>query len=66
MRTTLPADIKMNGHYTKKSTADLLGIGRSTLDRHIAEGNIRVRMHRYTTRVTITGREIIRFFNAES
>jgi hypothetical protein len=43
-----------------------LKIGRTTLDNHILNGEIKVNLHRYTSRVTIKGSEIIRFFNARS
>lgn len=66
MTAVLPTDIALNGNYNKSDTAKMLGIGRSTLDAHIAEGHIRVVRHRYSNRVSIKGREIIRFFNAES
>ena len=66
MTAVLPDDIKVNGHYTKKQASEILKIDRSTLDRHIEERHIKVKMHRYSKRVTITGQEIIRFFNAEA
>lgn len=67
MPAILPADIHMNGFYNKKETAKILGIGRSTLDAHIAKGEIRVVKRRYSKKkVSIKGSEIIRFFNAVS
>ena len=66
MTSELPDDIKMNGHYKKKEVAEMLGIGRTTLDNHIKCNHIRVNKHRYSSRVTIKGSEIIRFFNAIS
>ena len=66
MTAFLPDDIKVNGQYTKKQTSEILKIGRSTLDKHIREANIKVKLHRYSKRITITGKEIIRFFNAEA
>ena len=64
MTSELPDNIKANGHYKKKEVAQMLGIGRTTLDNHIRCNNIRVNKHRYSKRVTIKGSEIIRFFNA--
>lgn len=65
MTSVLPA-VDINGNYKKIEVARLLGIGRSTLDNHIKEGAIRVNRHRYTSRITIKGSEIIRFFNARA
>jgi hypothetical protein len=66
MTAFLPDDLKANGQYTKKQTSEILKIGRSTLDKHILERNIKVKMHRYSKRLTIQGSEIIRFFNAQA
>lgn len=66
MTSELPDNIKLSGHYKKKEAAKMLGIGRTTLDNHIKNHNIRVNKHRYSKRVTIKGSEIIRFFNAIS
>lgn len=64
MTSVLPS-IDLNGNYKKVEVAKILGIGRTTLDNHIREGQIRINHHRYTSRVTIKGSEIIRFFNAK-
>ena len=64
MTSVLPA-IDANGNYKKIEVARILKIGRSTLDNHIQNGEIKVNLHRYTSRVTIKGSEIIRFFNAK-
>lgn len=64
MTSVLPDNIALDGNYKKNEVAKMLGIGRTTLDNHIKEGHIRTTRHRYTTRVTIKGREVIRFFNA--
>lgn len=64
MTSVLPP-IQMDGNYPKSEVARILGISRTTLDKFIKEGNIRCNRHRYTTRVTIKGREIERFFNAK-
>ena len=66
MTSELPDNIKANGHYKKSEVAEMLGIGRTTLDNHIKSHAIRVNKHRYSSRVTIKGSEIIRFFNAVS
>lgn len=63
MKSVLP-EIAPDGNYKKVEVAKMLGIGRSTLDRMICNGSIRVNRHRYTKNVTIKGREIIRYFNA--
>ena len=63
MTSVLPA-VDSNGNYKKVEVAKILGIGRSTLDNHIKEGQIKINHHRYTSRITIKGAEIIRFFNA--
>ena len=63
MTSVLPA-IDTNGNYKKTEVAKILKIGRTTLDNHISRGEIKVNLHRYTSRVTIKGSEIIRFFNA--
>ena len=63
MTSVLPA-IDLNGNYKKVEVAKLLGIGRTTLDNHIKDGEIKINRHRYTSRITIKGAEIIRFFNA--
>jgi predicted site-specific integrase-resolvase len=65
MTSVLPS-IETNGNYKKIEVAKMLGIGRTTLDNHIKAGDIRINIHRYTTRVTIKGSEIIRFFNARA
>lgn len=65
MRSVLP-EFAPHGNYTKVETARILGIGRSTLDRMIEDGNIRVIRHRYTKRLSIKGSEIVRFFNAQA
>ena len=63
MTSVLPV-IDANGNYKKIEVAKILKIGRTTLDNHILNGEIKVNLHRYTQRVTIKGSEIIRFFNA--
>jgi predicted site-specific integrase-resolvase len=64
MTSVLPP-ISENGNYKKVEVAKILGIGRTTLDNHIKSGDIRINIHRYTTRITIKGSEIIRFFNSK-
>lgn len=64
MTSVLPP-ISENGNYKKVEVAKILGIGRTTLDNHIKAGDIRINIHRYTTRITIKGSEIIRFFNSK-
>lgn len=65
MTSTLP-DIDNNGNYKKIEVAKILQIGRTSLDNFIKNGQIRVNRHRYTSRITIKGAEIIRFFNARA
>lgn len=64
MTSVLPP-ISENGNYKKVEAAKILGIGRTTLDNHIKAGHIKCNLHRYTTRITIKGSEIIRFFNSK-
>ena len=64
MTSALPA-FDANGNYKNVEVAKILKIGRTTLDNHILNGEIKVNLHRYTSRVTIKGSEIIRFFNAK-
>lgn len=64
MTSVLPP-ISENGNYKKVEVAKILGIGRTTLDNHIKAGDIRINVHRYTTRITVKGSEIIRFFNSK-
>lgn len=65
MTSVLPP-ISENGNYKKIEVAKILGIGRTTLDNHIKAGQIKCNLHRYTSRITIKGSEIIRFFNSRA
>lgn len=65
MTSVLPP-ICENGNYKKIEVAKILGIGRTTLDNHIKAGQIKCNLHRYTSRITIKGSEIIRFFNSRA
>lgn len=64
MRPTLPEDFKLNGRYNKSQTARILGISRTSLDKYIRQGDIRVEINRRTQTIYIMGTAIMKFFNS--
>lgn len=64
MIAELPADLKPNGRYNKSQTARILDISRTTLDKYIKQGDIKVEMNSRTNSLYIKGTSIYRFFNS--
>ena len=64
MTAELPADLKPNGRYSKSQTARILAISRTTLDKYIRMGEIKVELNRRTLVPYIKGTSIFRFFDS--
>ncbi len=64
MTPELPADLKPNGRYNKSQTARILDISRTTLDKYIKKGEIRIEYNRRTLTPYIKGTSIFKFFNS--
>ena len=57
--------VKADGHYSPKETAQLLGIGLTTLYSHTRYGNIGFEVHSHNKRRFYVGAEIVRFWGAQ-
>lgn len=57
--------VKSDGRYSPKETAQLLGIGTTTLYLHTRQGHIRFGVHSHNKRRFYLGSEITRFWGAE-
>ena len=66
MQNPLNNGCKPNEHYCKKRAALLLGCSRTTLDKYITEGWIRLTLHKKLGTISIKGTELIGFYNSRS
>ncbi len=66
MENPLENNCNPNRHYSKSEASRMLGISRPTLDKRIAEGKIKIVLHRPTDALRIKGTELIRYYNSIS
>lgn len=64
MENPLENNCRPTKHYSKSESARMLGISRPTLDKRIAEGKIRIVLHRPTDSLRIKGTELIKYYNS--
>lgn len=55
-------DVQLQGRYSVQDTCSLLGIGRSTLYRHISNGNIAVHFWAKNHRPFFFGKDVLAFW----
>lgn len=58
--------VVLDGRYSTKEAAALLGIDRSTLNRHVRAEKIRFGIRRSNGRKFFYGRELLRYWKSES
>ena len=58
-------NVQLEGRYNIKEAAALLGVSRSTVRRHYQSGHLKFGCRRYTGAKFFTGRELIRYWEAQ-
>ena len=54
----------LDGHYSVTEAAAILGVDRKTIYRYRQNGYMKEKHHRYNKRPFVTGREILKIFDA--
>ena len=62
--THTPPDVQLQGRYSVQDSCKLLGIGRSTLYRHVQMGNISVHFWAKNGRPFFFGKDLLAFWKA--